>query len=132
MPRNVRLFVTPWTAAQQTYLSFTISQSLLKLMSIDAINYLVLCCPLLFLPAVFPSIRIFSNDLALCIKWPKNWSFSLSISPSNEYSGSISFKMDWLDHLAVQATLKSLLQHHSFKASSLLGSAFFMSLVTDH
>ena len=123
---HVRLFVTPWTAAQQTYLSFTISQSLLKLMSIDAINYLVLCCPLLFLPAVFPSIRIFSNESVLCIRWPKYWSFSFSISPSNEYSGLISFRMDWLDLLAVQGTLKSVLQHHSSEVSIFQRSAFFM------
>ena len=115
----VRLFATPWTAASQASLPFTISQSLLKLMSIESVmpsNHLVLFHPLLFLPSIFPSIRVFSNESVLCIMWPKYWSFSLSISPSNEYSGLISFRMNWLDFLAVQGTLKSLLQHHSSKA----------------
>ena len=110
-------------------MSINISQSLLKLMSIQSVipsNHLVLCHPLLFLPSVFPSIRVFSNELTLCIRWPKYWSFSFSISPSNEYSGVISFRMDWLDLLAVQVTLKSLLQYHSSKASILQHSAFFI------
>ena len=122
---RVQLFVTPWTAARQASLSITNSQSLLKLMSIKLVmpsNYLILCCPLL-LPSVFPSIRVFSNESVLCITWPKYWSFSFSISPSNEYSRLISFRMDWLDLLAVQGTLKSLLQHHSSKASILWCSA---------
>ena len=116
----VRLFGTPWTAARQASLSITSSRSLLKLMSIELVmpsNCLILCRPLLLLPSVFPSIRVFSNESVLCIRWPKYWSFSISISPSNEYSGLISFRMDWLDLLAVQGTLKSLLQHHSSKAS---------------
>ena len=110
-------------------LSFTISQSLLKLMSIEFVipsNHLVLCLPLLLLPSIFPSIRVSSNELALCIRWPKYWSFSVSISPSNEYSGLISFGIDWFDLLAFQGTLKSLLQHHSSKALILQYSAFFM------
>ena len=114
--------MTPWTAACQASLSITNSQSLLKLMSIELViasNYLILCSPLLLPPSIFPSIRIFSNELALCIRWPKYWSFSFSISPSNEYSGLISFSMDWLGLLAVQGTLKSLLQYHSSKASIL-------------
>ena len=114
------VFATPWTSAHQASLSFTISQSLLNLMSIESVmlsNHLVLCCPLLLLPSVFLSTRVFSNELALRIKWPKHWSFS--ISPSNEYSGLISFRIDCLDLLAVQGTLKSLLQHHSSKASIL-------------
>ena len=122
----VRLFVTPWTAAHQASLSITNSQSLLKLMSIESVipsNHLILCHPLL--PSSPPSIRVFSNESVLCIRWPKYWSFSFSISPSNEYSGLISFRMDWLDLLAVQGTLKSLLQHHSSKASILWRSAFF-------
>ena len=125
---NVRIFVTLWTAAQQTSLSFNNSQSLLKLMSIETVmpsNHLILCRPLLLLPSLFPSIRVFSNELVLCIRWPKYWSFSFSISPSNEYSGLVSFRMDWLDLLAVQGTLKSLLQHHSSTASVLWCSAFF-------
>ena len=125
----VRLFVTPWTAARQSFLSITNSWSLLKLMSIELVipsNHLILCCPLLFLPSVFPSIRVFSNESVLRIRWPKYWSFSFSINPSNEHSGLISFRMDWLDLLAVQGTLKSLLQHHSSKASVLQCSAFFM------
>ena len=119
--------MTPWTAPQQASLFFTISRSLLKLMSIESVmpsNHLILCRPLLLLPSVFPSMRAFSTELALCIKWPKYWSFS--ISPSNEYSGLISFRIDWFDLLAVQGTLKSLLQHHSLKASFLCCSAFFM------
>ena len=123
----VQLFVTPWTAAHQASLSFTNSRSLLKLMSIESVmpsNHLILCRPLLLLPSIFPSIRVFSNESALRIRWPKNWSFSFNISPTNEYPGLISFRMDWLDLLAVQGTLKSLLQHHSSKASILQCSAF--------
>ena len=119
----------PWTAAHQAFLSFTISQSVLKLMSIESVmpsNHLILCRPLLLLPSLFPSIRVFSSELALHIKWPKYWSFSFSISPSDEYSGLVSFRIDWLDLLAVQGTLRSLLQHHISKASILLPSAFFM------
>ena len=118
----------PWTAAHQAFLSITNSQSLLKLMFIESVmpsNHLILCRPLLLLPSIFPSIRVFSNELALCIMWPKYWSFSFSTSPSKEYSGLISFKIDWLDLLAVQGTLKSL-QHHSSKASILQCSPFFM------
>ena len=117
---RVWLFATPWTAACQASLSFTISQSLLKLVSIESVmpsNHLVLCCPLLLLPSIFPSIRVFSNELALHIRWPKYWSFSFIISPSNEYSGLISLRIDWFD-LAFQGTLKSLLQHHSSKATN--------------
>ena len=124
-----RLFATSWTAAHQASLSITNSWSLLKLMSIESVipsNYLILCRPLLLPPSVFPSIRGFSNELVLCIRWPKYWSFSFSISPSSEYSGLISFRMDWLDLLAVQKTLKSLLQHHISKASNLRCSAFFI------
>ena len=116
----VQLFATPWTAACQASLSITNSRSLLKLMSIESVmpsNHLILCPPLLLLPSIFPSIRVFSNESVLPIRWPKYWSFSFSISPSNEYSGLISFRMDWLDLLAVQETLKSLLQHHSSKTS---------------
>ena len=123
----VQLFATPWTAASQASLSITNSQSLLKLMSIESVmpsNHL--CRPLLLLPSIFPSIRVFSNESVLCIRWPKYWSFSFSISHSNEYSGLISFRMVWLDLLAVQGTLKSLLQHHSSKASILRCSAFFI------
>ena len=126
---HVRLFVTPWTAARQACLSITNSWSLLKLMSIELVmssNHLILCCPLLLLPPIPPSIRVFSNESALRIKWPKYWSFSFSISPSNEHSGLISFRMDWLDLLAVQSTLKSFLQHHSSKPSILQCSAFFI------
>ena len=129
MLSRVRLFTTPWTAACQASLSITNSWSLLRLMSIEWVmpsSHLILCCPLLFLPSIFPSIRIFSNKSVLCIRWPKYWSFSFNISPSNEYSGLISFRMDWLDLLAVQGTLKSLLQHHSSKASILQRSAFFI------
>ena len=123
----VQLFATPWTTACQASLSFTVSWSLLNLMSIESVmpfNCLILCCPLLFLPSIFPSIRVFSNELALCIRWPNYWRFS--ISPSNEYSGLISFRFDWFDLLAVQRPLKSLLQHHSLKASILQCSVFFM------
>ena len=112
--------VTPWTAAYQAFLSFTISQ-LLKLTSSESVvpsNHLIFCCPLLLLPSIFPSTRIFSNESALHITWPKDWSFSFNISPSNEYSGLISFRMDWLDLLAVQGTLKSLPPHHSSKANA--------------
>ena len=125
---HVWLFVTPWTEACQASLSCTISQSLLILMSIESViptKHLVLCHPLL-LPSIFPSIRVFSNESALCIRWPKYWSFSFSISPSNEYSGLISFRIDWCDLLAVQGTLRGLLQHYSSKASILGHSAFFM------
>ena len=126
---HVRLFATPWTAARQASLSITNSQSLLKLMSIMSLmpsNHLILCRPLLLPPSIFPSIRVFSNESVLCIRWPKHWSFSLSTSPSNEYSGLISFRMDWLDLLAVQGTLKGLLQHHSSKVSIVRRSAFFV------
>ena len=124
--RRIQLFVTPWTAAHQASLSITNSQSLLKLMSIESVmpsNHLILCRPLLLLLSILPSIRVFYNESALCIRWPKDWSFSFNISPSNEYSGLISFRMDWLDLLAVQGTLKSLLQHHSSKAPILWCSA---------
>ena len=130
---RVRLFVTPWTAVHQASLSFTISQSLLKLMSIESVmpsNYLILDHPFLLLPSIFPSIRVFSNESVLHIRWPKYWSFSFTISPSSEYSGLISFKIDWFDLLAVQGTLKSLLQHHSSKASILRCSAFFIVQLT--
>ena len=116
---HVQLFVTPWTAACQASLSYTISQSLLKLISFESVmpsNHLILCSLLLLLPSIFPSIRVFSNESVLYIRWPKYWSFSFSISPSNEYSGLISFRMDWLYLLAVQGTLRSLLQHHRSKA----------------
>ena len=125
---RVWLFATPWTAAHQTSLSITSSLSLLKFMSIKSVmpsNYLILYCTLL-LPSIFPSIRVFSNESVLCFRWPKYWSFSFSISPSSKYSGLISFKIDWFDLLAVQGTLKSLLQHHSSKVSILRCSAFFM------
>ena len=123
------LFVTPWSAACQASLSITKSWSLLKLMPSQLVmpsNPLVLCCPLLLLPSIFPSTRVFSNQSVLCIRQPNYWSFSFSISPSNEYLGLISFRIDWLDLFAVQGTLKSLLQHHSSKASVILLSAFFM------
>ena len=126
---HVQLFMTPWTAACHSYLSITNSQSLLKLMSIEFVmqsNHLILCCRLLRPPSIFPSNRVFSDESILPIRWPKHWSFSCSISPSNEYSGLISFRMDWLDLLAVQGTLKSVLQHHSSKASILWHSAFFV------
>ena len=121
--------MTPWTAARQASLSITNSWSLLKFMSIESVmpsNHLILCHPLLLPPSIFPSIRVFSNESALHIRWPKDWSFSFSISPSNEYSGLISFRMDWLDLPAVRGTLKSLLQHHSSKASILQCSVFFV------
>ena len=121
--------MTSWTAVRQASLSITNTWSLLKLMSIDSVmpsNHLILCYLLLLLPSIFPSIRVFSNESVLRIRWLKYWNYSFSISPSNEYSGLISFRMDWLDLLAVQGTLKSLLQHHSSKASILQRSAFFM------
>ena len=127
---RVRLFATPWTAAHQASLSITNSRSLLKLMSIDSVmpsNHLNLCRPLLLLPSIFPSIRVFSSESVLRIRWPKYWSFSFSISSSNEYSGPISFRMDWLDLLAVQETLKNLLQHHSSKALNYLALSFLYS-----
>ena len=120
----------PWTAARQASLSFTNSQSPPKFMSIESVmpsNHLILCHPLLLLPSIFPSIRVFSNESALHIRWPKYWSFSFSISPSNEHPGLISFRMDWLDLLAVQGTLKSLLQHHSSKASILQQTLTYMT-----
>ena len=125
---HVWLFATPWTVAHQASLSFTISRSLLKLVSIKSVmpsNYLILCCPLLLPPSILPSIKVFSSESVLCIRWPRCWSFSFSISLSSEYSGPISFRMNWLDLLAVQGTLKSLLQHHSSKASILRRLAFF-------
>ena len=121
--------MTPWTVAHQASLSITNSRNLPKLMSTESVmptNHLILCHPLLLSPSVFPSIRVFSNESALHIRWPKYWSFSFNISPSNEHSGLISFRMDWLDVLAAQGTLKSLLQHHSSKASVLRYSAFFV------
>ena len=126
----VRLFATPWTAAHQASLSITNSWSSPKPMSIELVmpsNHLIFCCPLFLLPSIFPSTRVFSSESALRIGWPKYWSFSFNISPSNEYSGLISFRMDWLDLLEVQGTLESLLQHHSSKASILWHSAFFYS-----
>ena len=125
----VRLFATPWTAAHQASLSIINSRSLLKLKTLESVmpsNHLTFCCPLLLPPLIFPSIRVFSNESVLRIRWPKYWTFSFSISPFNEYSGLISFRMDWLDLLAVQGTLESLLQHHSSKASILQHSAFFI------
>ena len=125
---RVRLFATPWIAARQASLSITNSRSLPKFMSIESVmpsSYLILCRPLLFLPPVPPSIKVFSNESTLHMKWPKYWSFSFSISPSKEHLGLISFRMDWLDLLEVQGTLKSLLQHHNSKASILWCSAFF-------
>ena len=125
----VRLFETPWTAAHQASLSITNSLSLPKFMSIELVmpsSHFILCHPLLLLPSIFASIRVFSNKSVLRIRWPKYWSFSFSISPSNEYSGLISFRMDWLDFLAVYGTLKSLVQYHSSKASILQCSAFFI------
>ena len=126
---RVWLFATPWTAARQAFLSITNSRSPPKPMSVESVmpsNHLILCRALLLLSSIFPSIRVFSNESALCIRWPKYWSFSFNISPPNEHPGRISFRMDWLDLLAVQGTLKSLLQHHSSKASILLRSAFFI------
>ena len=125
---HVRLFATPWTATYQASLSITNSRSLPKLMSTESVMpsiHLIVCCPLLLLPSIFPSIRVFSNESVLRIRWPKYWSFSFTTSPSNEHSGLISFRMDWLDFLTVQGTLKSL-QHHSSKASVLHYSAFFV------
>ena len=130
---RVQLFATPWIAALQSSLSITNSRSLLKLMSIESVmpsNHLILCHPLLLPPSIFPSIRVFTNESVLCIRWPKYWSFSFNISPSSKHWGLISFRMDWLDLLAVQGTLKSLLQHHSSKASILRCSAFFMVQLT--
>ena len=126
---HAQLFATPWTGACQASLSNANSQSLLKLMSIELVmpsSQLIFCHPLLLLPSIFLSIRVFSNESTLCMRWPKYWSFSFSISPSNVYSGLISFRMDWLDLLAVQGSLKSLLQHHSAKVSILQHSAFFI------
>ena len=130
---------TPWTGACQASLSITNSWSLPKLMSIELVipsSHLTLCCPLLLLPSIFPSIKVFSNESALCIRWPKYWSFSFSINPFSEYPGLISFRMDWLDLLAVQGTLKSLFQHHNSKASILRRSAFFtvptLTSIHDH
>ena len=126
---HVQLFLTPWTAAQQASLTVTNSRSWLKLMSIGAVmpsSHLILCHPLLLTPSIFPRIRVFSNESVLHIRWPEYWSFSFSISPSNIYSGLISFRMNWFDLLAVQGTLKSLLQHHNSKASILQHSAFFI------
>ena len=126
---RVRLFPTPRTVARQVPLSSTLSQSLLKFMFIESVmlsSYLFLCHSLFLLPSIFPSIRVFSSQSPLCIMWPEHWSFSFSISPSNEYSGLISFRIDWFDLLAVQETLKSLLQHHSSKASILWCSVFFL------
>ena len=126
---RVRLFATPWSTALQASLSITNSRSLLKLMSIESVMpsiHLILCCPLLLPPSIFPSIRVFSRKSVLHIRWPKYWSFSFSICPSNEYSGLISFRIDWLDLLAVQGILKSLLQHHSSKASIPWCPAFFI------
>ena len=125
---HVQLFAIPWIAARQASLSITNSHHPPKPMSVQSVmpsKYLILCHPLLLLPSIFPSIRVFSNESALCIRWPKYWSFSFSISPSNEHPGLISFRMDWMDLLAVQGTLKSLLQHHSSEASILWCSAFF-------
>ena len=132
---RVQLFSTPWTVAFQTSPSITNSWSLLKLMFIESVmpsDHFILCFPLLFPPSIFSSIRVFSNESILHIRWPKYWSFSFSISPSNEYSGLISFRMDWSDLHAVQETLKSLLQHHSSKASTLWCSAFFTTQTDFH
>ena len=127
---RVQLFATPWTAACQAFLSITNSQSLPKPRSIKSVmpsNHLILCCPLLLLPSIFPRIRVFSNEPALGMRWPKYWNFSFNICPSNEHPGLIFFGMDWLDLLAVQGTLKSLFQYHSSKASVLLHSSFLYS-----
>ena len=126
---HVQIFATPWTAARQASLSITNSRTLLKLMSIESVmpsSHLILCHPLLLLPSIFPSIRVFSNESALCIRWPKYWSISFNISPSNEHLGLASFRMDWMDLLQSKGLLKSLLQHHSSKASVLQCSAFFI------
>ena len=125
----ISLFVAPWTIARQASLSISNSQSLPKLIYIESMmpsNHLILCCPLLLPPSIFPSIRVFSNESVICIRWPKYWSFSFNISPSNEHPGLISFRMNCLDLLAVQGTLKSFLWHHSYKASNLWHSAFFI------
>ena len=130
---RARIIATPWTATQQASVSITNTWSLLKLTSIESVmpsNHPILCCPLLLPPSVFPSIRVFFNESVLHIRWPKYWSFSFSISPSNEYLGLISFRINWLDLLAVQGTLKSLLQHHRSKASILWRSAFFIVQLT--
>ena len=130
-----RLFVTPWTAARQASLPITNFRSFLTLMSIESVmpsSHLILCRPLLLLPSIFPSIRVFSKESVIHIRWPKYWSFSFSIRPSNEYSGLISFRIDWFDFLAVQGTLKSLLQHYSPKASILWFSAFFIVQLSHH
>ena len=127
-------FTTPWTAARQASLSIANSWSLLKLTSIQSVmpsNHLILCRPLLLPPSIFPSIKVFSNESVLRIRWPKYWNFSFTINPSNEYSGLISFRMDWLDLLAVQGTLKSLLQHHSSKASKINSVQFSRSVDSD-
>ena len=127
--------MSPWTAARQAHLSITNSQSLLKLMSIELVmpsNHLILCHPLLLPPLIFLSIRVFSNESVLHIRWPKYWSFSVSISPFNEYSGLISFRMDWLDLFAVQGTLRSLHQHHSSKASILSAHLYSSTLISIH
>ena len=126
---HVQLFATPWAAAHQASLCITNSRSLLKLMPIESVipsNYLMLCCPLLLLLSIFPSILVYSDESVVHIRWPKYWSFSFSISPSNEHPGLISFRMDWFDLLAVQGTLKNLFQHHNSKASILRCSAFFI------
>ena len=131
---RVQLFVTPWTAACQASMSFTISGSLLKFMSTELVmlsNHLILCYTLLLLPSIFPSITVFSNESAFHMRWPKYWSFSFSVSPSKEYSGLISFRIDLFYLLTVLGTLKSLLQHHSLKASILQHSAFFMVVILD-
>ena len=131
---RVQFFATPWTAACQASPSITNSWSPPKPISIESVmpsNHHILCCPLLLQPSIFPSIRVFSNESALRIRWPKYWSFSFSISPSNEHLGLISFRMDWLDLLAIQGTLKSLLQHHSSKASILQHSALIRALIAD-
>ena len=131
---HVQLFTNPWTAARQASLSIANSWRLLKLVSVESVmspNHLILCCSLLLPPSLFPSIRVFSNESVLPIRWPKDWSFSFSISPSNEYSGLISFRIDWLDLPAVQGTLKSLLQYRSSKASILRCSAFFTVQLSD-
>ena len=129
----IQFFAIPWSAACQASLSFTISWSLLKLKSNKTLmpsNHLTLCCPLLLLPSIFPSIKVFSNELALSIRWPKYWTVSLSTSPSNKYSGLFFFKMDWFELLVIQGTLKSLPQHHSWKVSILQSPAFFMAQLT--
>ena len=128
----VQLFATPWAAARQASLSITNSRSLPKVMSIESVmpsNHLILCRPLLFLPPILPSIRVFSNESTLCMRWPKYWSFNFNISPSNEHPGLISFRMDWLELLTVQGTLKSLLQHHSSKASIAIQIYYLQSSV---